>query len=192
MNKLMIAAAVAAPLVATAGAVGGYQYKVNSEATDIPEGYARVLSAEPVVKEIRIAEPRQSCWKEKVVTYEKKETGKESWKTGATMLGALIGGAIGHQIGDGRGQDVATVAGAAIGGKVGHDVYKADHKPKTIEHVTYEQRCKTVNDYRTETKVDGYAVTYEYQGQVYNTEMDTAPESELIPVKVNIAPQAEA
>lgn len=191
MNKLMIAA-VAAPVLATAGVVGGYQYKAQSEGSDIPEGYARVLSAEPIVKEVKVAVPRETCWKEKVVTYETKETGKESWKVGSTALGALIGGAIGHQIGDGRGQDAATVAGAAIGGKVGHDVYKKDHKPKTIEHVSYEQRCKTVNDYRTESKTQGYAVTYEYQGQVFNTEMENAPSGEFMPIEVKVEPQTGA
>lgn len=191
MNKLMIAAAVAAPLVATAGAVGGYKYQQSKE-NAVPDGYAKVLSVEPIIKEEKVAVPRKECWQEKVVTYEKKETGKESWKVGATALGALIGGAIGHQIGDGRGQDVATVAGAAVGGKIGHDVYKKDHKPKVIEHVNYEQRCKTVNDYRTESRTDGYAVTYEYQGKVFNTEMKKAPESELIPIEVKIAPQKAA
>ncbi len=189
MNNMLIAAAIAAPL-ATAGAVGGYQYVKNSNDDGIPEGHARVLSAEPIVREIKVAVPRQECWQEKVVTYEKKETGKESWKLGSTMLGALIGGAIGHQIGGGRGQDAATVAGAAIGGKVGHDVYKDDHKPETIEHVNYKQRCKTVNDYRTETKTDGYAVTYEYQGKIYDTEMEQAPQGEFMPVEINIAPQS--
>ena len=34
------------------------------------------------------------------------------------LFGAILGGVIGHQIGDGRGQDVATAAGAVIGASI--------------------------------------------------------------------------
>ena len=46
------------------------------------------------------------------------------------IIGGLIGGALGHQIGDGRGQTVATVigalAGTAIGGNVGRSMDETD------------------------------------------------------------------
>ncbi len=189
MDRLMIAAVVAAPILATAGAVGGYQYKMHNEDSAVPEGYARVISSEPIMKDVKVAVPRESCWQEKVVKTETKKTESEGWKAGSTALGAVIGGSLGHKVGSGRGKDVATVAGAAVGGKIGHDVYKSQHKPEVIEHVTYEQRCKTVNDYHTETQTQGYAVTYEYKGQVFNTEMAKPPEGELMPVEVTINPQ---
>lgn len=40
------------------------------------------------------------------------------------VTGAVIGGVIGHQIGGGRGKDVATVAGAAGGAYAGHESEK--------------------------------------------------------------------
>ena len=40
------------------------------------------------------------------------------------VLGGVAGGVLGHQIGGGRGKDVATVAGAAGGAYVGHQVEK--------------------------------------------------------------------
>ena len=40
------------------------------------------------------------------------------------VIGGVAGGVLGHQVGSGRGRDVATVAGAAGGAYVGHQVEK--------------------------------------------------------------------
>ncbi len=39
-----------------------------------------------------------------------------------TIVGAVVGGLLGHQVGSGTGQTVATVAGAAGGAYVGHEL----------------------------------------------------------------------
>ncbi|MDX1496501.1 MAG: glycine zipper 2TM domain-containing protein [Salinisphaeraceae bacterium] len=188
MNNLLIAGAVAAPLIA-GSAVGGYALYQDQQEED---NRARIVSVAEVTTVEKVPVSRQECWKEKVVKVEKKETESAGWKLGSTVLGAAIGGAIGHQIGDGRGQDVATVAGAAIGGKIGHDVYKEEHKPKRVEKVTYEPRCKTVTDYKSVEKPNGYDVTYEYKGQTYTTHMDEAPQGEYIPVETEIRLQTKS
>ena len=41
-----------------------------------------------------------------------------------TLAGAAIGGVAGHQVGSGRGRDVATVVGAGAGAAVGHHLSK--------------------------------------------------------------------
>ena len=183
MNNLLIAGAVAAPLVAGSSAVGGYKLYQDQKAED---SQARIISVAEVTTLEKVPVSREECWKERVVKVEKKETESAGWKLGSTVLGAAIGGAIGHQVGDGRGQDVATVAGAAIGGKIGHDVYKENHKPKRVEKVTYEPRCKTVTDYKQVEKPNGYDVTYEYQGQTYTTHMDEAPQGEYLDVTTEV------
>lgn len=51
---------------------------------------------------------------------------KEGEGTGAgAVIGGIAGGVLGHQIGSGRGRDVATVAGAAGGAYAGHQVEKS-------------------------------------------------------------------
>ena len=40
------------------------------------------------------------------------------------IAGGVLGGVLGHQVGNGRGKDVATVAGVAGGAYVGHQVEK--------------------------------------------------------------------
>ncbi|MBZ0249883.1 MAG: glycine zipper 2TM domain-containing protein, partial [Burkholderiales bacterium] len=55
-----------------------------------------------------------------VIPIEKKG---ESSGAGA-VLGGIVGGVLGHQVGGGRGKDVATVAGALGGALIGNEVEK--------------------------------------------------------------------
>jgi outer membrane lipoprotein SlyB len=41
------------------------------------------------------------------------------------VAGGVVGGVLGHQVGSGRGKDVATVAGAAGGAYAGHQIEKS-------------------------------------------------------------------
>jgi outer membrane lipoprotein SlyB len=43
---------------------------------------------------------------------------------GGTVLGALVGGALGNQVGKGDGRKAATIAGAVAGGVIGHNAEK--------------------------------------------------------------------
>jgi outer membrane lipoprotein SlyB len=51
------------------------------------------------------------------------------------VIGGVAGGVLGHQVGSGRGKDVATVAGAAGGAYVGHQVEK--NQKSTTSYVVY-------------------------------------------------------
>jgi len=44
------------------------------------------------------------------------------------IIGGVIGGVAGHQVGSGRGNDVATVAGAAGDALVGHEIGQANER----------------------------------------------------------------
>jgi outer membrane lipoprotein SlyB len=47
--------------------------------------------------------------------------------------GAVLGGVLGHQVGDGRGKDVATVAGAVGGAVAGNEIEKRRNTTKSYE-----------------------------------------------------------
>ena len=54
-----------------------------------------------------------------------REVGKAGQASGGgAVAGAVIGGVLGHQVGGGRGKDVATVLGAIGGGVAGHHIEK--------------------------------------------------------------------
>lgn len=104
-----------------------------------------VLSVTPFTARAWVVEPRQSCgtvWVQ-----------QRQGSTAGTLLGALIGGALGHQVGQGRGNTAATIGGAVLGGFVGN----ASSGPSTA---VPEQRCITV-DVRRAVWVTRYRVRYQ-------------------------------
>ena len=122
---------------------------------DEPVFEARVTSVHAVV-----GPPEQRCWMER-----RDFTGNAN--VPGAIAGAVIGGILGHQIGGGRGQDIATaggaVAGAAIGSNVGRDggVYSQD-----------VQRCSDVSRY---DNPDYWDVTYEFRGHEHRVQMSAPP-----------------
>ena len=70
--------------------------------------YARVISAEPIVRYVTVTTPVRECYED--IEYYRVERDRPN--VGAsTLFGAVVGGVIGHQFGSGRGNDAATVAG---------------------------------------------------------------------------------
>lgn len=51
------------------------------------------------------------------------------------VAGGVLGGVLGHQVGSGRGRDVATVAGAAGGAYAGHQIEKSQKSSITYQVV---------------------------------------------------------
>jgi len=143
---------------------------------------ADVLSADPVYRTVRINEPTEQCWDEKVAT-----PASSGYKSHTPkILGAIIGAAVGNEFGSGRGRDLATAAGAVLGGSIGRDA-QANHRSKHHGGYTYQKRCEVVDSYRTEERLDGYDVTYRYNGQVGSTFTKHDPGS-TIRVSVNVVP----
>lgn len=56
-----------------------------------------------------------------------------------TALGAVAGGLIGHQIGGGRGKDIATVGGAVAGGYAGNRIqrHRQNRRYRTVRRVCH-------------------------------------------------------
>lgn len=54
---------------------------------------------------------------------------------GGTVLGAIVGGALGNQVGKGDGRKAATIVGALAGGAVGHDVEKDRRRSRTYYRI---------------------------------------------------------
>ncbi len=68
------------------------------------------------------------------------------------VLGGVAGGVLGHQVGSGRGKDVATVAGAAGGAYVGNEVEKSKKSTTTyVVHVKMEDGTNRTFNYSGET-----------------------------------------
>ena len=180
MNKLIFTG-VLCGLATLAAPAFAYDDDYNYQRSD----YAEVLSARPIVRQVRYSEPRQECWDERVAY---RDPPRYAIGPG-TIIGGVLGGVIGHQFGGGRGRDVATAVGAVIGASAGQqqDAYAYGGYRGGTEHVGYQQRCRTIDNYRVEDRIDGYDVTYRYHGRIYNTRLPYDPGRRLA-VNVEVSP----
>ena len=97
-------------------------------------------------------------------------------------MGAIAGGAIGNQIGNGSGRALATMAGL-IGGAVMGDKIEGPSAPE-VHNV---QTCSQQMTYENRTMA--YNVVYEYAGKQYTVQM---PQDPGPTVRLQITPMAPA
>jgi uncharacterized protein YcfJ len=156
--------------------------------------YAEVIDVDPIYREVRVSVPRQECRTE---VYD--EPARPVYRpgdrpaAGPMILGGLIGAVLGHQFGHGRARDAGTVAGAVVGAAIGHDAAQrragrdddadVDAPPRTRE----QEVCRTRYEERIDREVDGYRITYRYNGRTYCTQMPYEP-GERIRVHVTVDP----
>lgn len=159
------------------------QYDGREYATDF--AYARVVDVDPIVTRVRVEDPRRECWEETRYEAPRQRPGV----AGPMVLGGLLGGAVGSQIGSGDGRRAATVAGAVIGSAIGHDVgeRRRDRYDGPEPRGYPVEQCEVRYETRWDERVDGYEVTYEYDGRHYQTRLPYDPGSR-IRVRVDVAP----
>ncbi len=165
MGKRWFAAALAAVLVSGQGFAQEGQKK--------DDAYARVISVVEI-KEVRKT-PKEVC---KDVVVESGSASGDDRKILGTVGGAVVGGVLGHQVGGGRGKDIATAAGAVAGALGGRKIQENQQRKKAQPVV--EKRCETVTE-SIETTV-GYDVKYEFDGRQQTVRMSRKP-GDRIPMK---------
>lgn len=148
-------------------------------------GYAEVVSSRPIYRNVDISSPREECWEEPIAHRDNRHWGV----TAQTVTGGLIGAAIGNQAVHGSKRHAATGLGALVGAAVGAN-RASRQREAAPEYTTYERRCRTVEDRRSEQRVDGYDVSYRYGGQLYHTRLPYDPGRQLR-VNVSVTPEAE-
>lgn len=179
----LAALASAAILFASPMAYADHDYRTVRNDRAVYD-YAQVLSSQPIVDYVTVKTPVRECWEE-TQHYTVRRHGHGN--AGGTLLGAVIGGVIGHQFGSGRGNDAATIAGSLIGAAVGNDATRHNHGAAVEHHSRPVERCKTTYREHREERIDGYRVTYRYHGQKYVTEMPYDPGNKLR-IRVDVRP----
>jgi uncharacterized protein YcfJ len=135
---------------------------------------AKVVHAVPVYETVRFPVNEQVCWDEQV--WQRRRTSAVP-----VIVGAVIGGVVGHELSHGNAQPVATVAGAAIGGTVGYQVARNGRYP------VVQTRCEVQRNWRTEQRIVAWDVTYKYRGTRYTTRTLEQPGKHIM-VQVNAIP----
>ncbi len=160
MKKLIIPAVVALTALSSVEAMASTHFEV-----------ARVLSNDPIYEHIRT----EDCHDVPVTRAQSTTDGNQ---LGGTLVGGLVGGLLGSQVGGGHGRELAIAAGAVTGGLVGRDMAG---RPTTVTDSRRE--CRD----RTEDRLKGYAVTYEYRGRRETVTLPSNPGPEL-QLRVTVEP----
>jgi uncharacterized protein YcfJ len=124
-----------------------------------------------------VGPPTQRCWVER---QQVEDNSRRESNVGGAIAGALIGGILGHQVGGGRGKDIATVGGAIAGGAIGSQVGR-DQNDTYSKDV---RRCENVPDKTPEF----WDVTYQFRGRQHRVQM-TYPPGATISVNKNGEPR---
>ncbi len=126
-----------------------------------------------------VGPPEQRCWVEPEQVSQPARS-----NVGGAVVGALIGGILGHQVGGGSGKDLATVGGVIAGGAIGSQVGRGgNNTQQTAQSV---QRCTTMP---SQARPALWDVGYNFRGQEHQVQMTTQPGATIV-VNRNGEPRA--
>ena len=140
--------------------------------------YATVTSVEKVYKQYRTEEPYQECYI--------KETLQNQGEGSATneIMGAILGGAIGNQFGEGDGKEAMTLAGIFLGASLANDAEKAN---STGQVVVSQEVCETKVKTSFVKRLSHYLVHIDYEGRDLAFTSKKRPYDDVIKVKVTVS-----
>ncbi|HEY0884598.1 MAG TPA: glycine zipper 2TM domain-containing protein, partial [Ramlibacter sp.] len=118
----------------------------------------RVISSTPVIQQVAV--PRQVCTQQPLVVQQQPAT-----SGGGAVIGGIVGGLAGNQIGGGSGRAAATALGVIGGALLGNSIEGNQAQAAQVQNV---QQCTTQTVY--ENRTTGYNVRYEFNGKEYNVQ----------------------
>ena len=138
---------------------------------------ATVTSVEKVYKQYRVDEPYQDCYiKETLQTGDGSATNE--------IMGAILGGAIGNQFGEGSGKDVMTLAGIFLGASIANDAEKAN---STGQVVVSQEVCENKVRQKIVKRLSHYKINVDYIGHNVSYTSNRRPYDDVVKVEVTIS-----
>lgn len=130
----------------------------------------RVYEAQITSVHAVVGPPEQRCW----IEHEQVRDDRGGANIPGAIAGALIGGILGHQVGGGRGQDLATAGGAVAGAAVGANVGRDDGGQVHTQDV---QRCASAPE---QSRPEYWDVTYVFRDREHHVQLTAAPGRTII------------
>jgi uncharacterized protein YcfJ len=181
-------------------------YYVYADVVDVSPRYGWQEISEPVLQCVEMVGPGTSmAWHDEHRRYHHDRYGRDErhhpGSAAAGLVGGLIGGIIGHQFGRGNGKTALTFAGAALGASIAQDHnrrraeeyayrYDAHDRYRPVEPYSYVRsgrRCTESQHTRRVRGVNGYDVSYRYQGATFHKWLNEHP-GDRIRVHVAVEP----
>ncbi len=175
--RKMLLALIPGLLAAPLAEAGGRHHATRDDDGDTVA--ARVVDVEPIYRHVQVSRPARECWDEEVTRPSRGHGGSAA----SMITGAVIGGAIGHNVYPG---DSGKLAGAIIGSAIGHDIAATRQRDGGYRTVV-ERHCETVRETYSDKRIDHYRVTYRLHGRDYTTRLPYDP-GEFIRVRVDVKP----
>jgi uncharacterized protein YcfJ len=164
--------------------------------------YAEVLSVDPLVRQVRVTVPNRECYTETRYVPVRGPVNRSAPAAGGMIVGGVLGAVVGSQLGrdiGGRdGRRNGALAGGIVGMAIGHDAAErravrsdaygsyGSYGSAEVRPVETE-RCEVRNEEHMEERVDGYRVTWRYQGHTHTSRMNHDPGQQLR-VRVSVDP----
>lgn len=149
--------------------------------------YGEVITAEPIIRRTVETYPIEEC---RPVSHRRVvHRNHHNNHLLPSLFGGLVGGALGHQFGGGRGKTAFTVVGALAGASIASNSAHR-HQDQYTDYVT-SRRCTVKQEVREIERVEGYFVTYRYQGREFTRTTEEHPGSR-IRLRVNVTPVTDS
>ena len=139
---------------------------------------ATVNSVEKVYEQYKVEEPYQDCYIQ--------ETLQQNGDGSATneIMGAILGGAIGNQFGEGDGNDAMTLAGIFLGASIANDAEKAN---STGQVVVRQEVCENKVRQKIKRRLSHYKINVDYNGHNVSYTSNRRPYDDVVKVEVTIS-----
>ena len=140
--------------------------------------FAKVVDVQPIYENYQIPETRRVCENGNYNGNRSRTRHSQSQSNaGGAILGGIIGGLIGNRFGKGHGKRAATAAGVLVGSSIGSKAkpkgyYNHDNRSGYRNN---RQQCYSQREFRTEQRLNGYNVSYDYNGRIYHTRLQDHP-----------------
>jgi uncharacterized protein YcfJ len=170
-------------LIAAGAAQAGHEGELS---------WAKVVDVEPTYQYQTVQVPHEVCHAVQPTrtSYNYRDRRPDSF--GPTLVGGLVGGLIGNRFGGGNGRDVMTVLGTVVGAGIANEHAQRRYSGPAYRTTSYRparaaRQCHTEYREQTEQVIDGYLVTYRFDGHEYTTHMNQHP-GRRIRVAVDVVP----
>lgn len=115
--------------------------------------------------------------------------GTQTGRNVATVLGGIVGAALGSKIGGGSARYATAAVGSMVGGMAGRGIYETTQRNRQPKpRITVCDPVREGSYSNTGSNVTAYDVTYEYAGRQYVTRTDYHP-GDHIRVRVDVRPE---
>jgi uncharacterized protein YcfJ len=115
--------------------------------------------------------------------------GTETGRNVATVLGGIVGAALGSKVGGGSARYATAAVGSMVGGMAGRGIYETSQRNRQPKpRITVCDPVREGSYSNTGSNVTAYDVTYEYAGRQYVTRTAYHP-GDHIRVRVDVRPE---